>query len=375
MPMSKRKELQIYNCDFIMNTQMVQTPYIVEKMIYQGLYILAGAPKIGKSWLALELCLSVAGGNQFLKHETNCGQALYLSLEDSLLRLQNRLYEFTDEAVDNLSFAIMAESIGNGLEEQIENAKQSLPSLKIVVIDTLQKIRESTDLSYSSDYKELSVLKNLADKLGISILLVHHTRKNYDSDPFNMISGTTGLSGCVDRSFVLVENKRGSRKGKLYCVGRDIENLELNVVFENHHWVVTDEVEPHKHDTFPFVIHDLMLDEISFRGSATDLCKLLYRRFGQQYFSNRITRDLVQHTEELKKYGVLFRSRRSHGSRIIELDYNRSGDVSDGSLVYVEVTDSSVPRNTENVYTSLITLGDSKIKQTLPEFAHRLQVG
>lgn len=68
--MSERKELQIYNCDYIMNTQMVQTQYIVEKMIYQGLYILAGAPKIGKSWLALELCLSVAEGNQFLKHET-----------------------------------------------------------------------------------------------------------------------------------------------------------------------------------------------------------------------------------------------------------------------------------------------------------------
>lgn len=60
--MSERKELQIYNCDYIMNTQMVQTPYTVEKMIYQGLYILAGAPKIGKSWLALELCLSVAEG-------------------------------------------------------------------------------------------------------------------------------------------------------------------------------------------------------------------------------------------------------------------------------------------------------------------------
>lgn len=356
--MSERKKLQIYDCDYIMNTQMVQIPYIIEKMIYQGLYILAGAPKIGKSWFALELCLSVAEGRQFLKHESNCGQALYLSLEDSLLRLQNRLYEFTDEAVDNLSFAIMAESIGNGLEEQIENAKQSLPNLKIVVIDTLQKIRESTDLSYSSDYKELSVLKNLADKLGIAILLVHHTRKCFDSDPFNMISGTTGLSGCVDGSMVLVESKRGSRKGKLYCVGRDIENLELNVVFGNHHWLVIDEVEPHKRDTFPLVIHDLMLDEISFKGSATELCKLLYSRFGKQYYSNRVTRDLVQHTEELKQYGVLFRSRRSHGSRIIELDYNRSGDVSDGSLVYVEVTDSTVPQSCENACTALITLGD-----------------
>lgn len=145
-------------------------------------------------------------------------------------------------------------------------------------------------------------------------------------------------------------------------MGRDIENLELNVVFENHHWVVTDEVETHKRDTFPLAIHDLMLDESSFKGLATELCKLLHRRFGHQYYSNRITHDLVQHTEELKQYGVLFRSRRSHGSRIIELDYNHSGDVSDGSLVYVEVTDSTVTRNSENVCTPLITLSDGNFE-------------
>lgn len=89
---------------------------------------------------------------------------------------------------------------------------------------------------------------------------------------------------------------------------------------------------------------------------------MLYRKFGQQYYSNRITRDLVQHTEELKQYGVLFRSRRSHGSRIIELDYNRSGDVSDGSLVYVEVTALPSPRSSENVCTPLITLGDGNFE-------------
>ena len=110
-----------------------------------------------------------------------------------------------------------------------------------------------------------------------------------------------------------------------------------------------------------------MLDEISFRGSATELCKLLYRKFGQQYFSNRITRDLVQHTEELKQYGILFRSRRSHGSRIIELDYNRSGDGSNGSLVYVKITDSTVPRGFENACIPLISLGDGKTKPISPQ--------
>ena len=144
-----------------------------------------------------------------LEHETKFGTALYLCLEDSFERIQKRLYELTDIPTDNLHFAIAADTIDNGLENQIEKFKTEHSDLKIIVIDTLQKIREATENSYGSDYKELSVLKILADKLGIVILLVHHTRKCSDSDPFNMISGSTGLSGCVDGGMVLVETKRG----------------------------------------------------------------------------------------------------------------------------------------------------------------------
>ena len=86
-----------------MTTPLEKQEYIIYKMMYPGLYILAGAPKIGKSWLALDLCLSVANGEQFLKHDTNIGQVLYLSLEDNLLRLQNRIYELTDELVLSIS--------------------------------------------------------------------------------------------------------------------------------------------------------------------------------------------------------------------------------------------------------------------------------
>ncbi|MFR7604840.1 MAG: hypothetical protein ACLUV3_05620 [Oscillospiraceae bacterium] len=94
-------------------------------------------------------------------------------------------------------------------------------------------MRNESESSYGSDYKELSVLKSLADKLSITIVIVHHTRKCSDSDPFNMISGSIGLSGCVDGSMVLAESKRRSRKSKLHCVGRDIENAEINLQFDN----------------------------------------------------------------------------------------------------------------------------------------------
>ena len=357
----KNNELKMYSCAYIMDTQLKANPYIVEHLIYPGLYILAGAPKIGKSWLALDLCMSVAEGEPFLKHETHRGQVLYLALEDSLLRLQNRLYEFTEEPAEGLQFSTLAKTIGGGLEQQLEDAKRRLPDLRLIVIDTLQKVRRTVDLKYGSDYSELGALKSVADKLGVAILLIHHTRKERDSDPFNMISGTTGLNGCADGSFVLTREKRSENAGILHCTGRDIESAEIAVRFDGHRWSVTDEVESHKPDTFSFAVHDLMLEQISFRGSASDLCKLLFQKFGGQYYPNRLTRDLIQHTEELKTLGVMFRSRRGHGYRIIELDYDRSGDSKNGSLLLVEIIDPTGTQNSASPFTALIGAGDGKI--------------
>lgn len=353
------KKLETKSCEEIMSTAYKPLAYCIDGLLTQGLYLLAGAPKVGKLWLALDICLSVAKGEDVLKHRTHIGTALYLCLEDSYQRIQNRLYELTDEPTENLYFAIMSKSLGNGLETQIEKFKSEHYDLKLVVIDTLQMVRKEKDCGYGADYKELSVLKSLADKLAITILLVHHTRKCYDSDPFNMISGSTGISGCVDGSMVLLESKRGSREAKLYCVGRDIENQEYRVLFHEHRWTPCDEIAPTPPDIFSFTIHDFMMEQQSFIGSATTLCDLLYQKFNRKYFPNRLSRDLIQHTEELERYGVLFNFRRSHGCRILELEYIASGDSSDGRILWVEVIESTGTRNSENVYSALFQCGGS----------------
>ena len=107
---------------------------------------------------------------------------------------------------------MLADTIGDGLEQQIEQFYLAHRDLKIVIIDTLQKIRSSEESAYGTDYKELASLKRLADKLAITILLVHHTRKCKDSDPFNMISGSTGLRGCADGALVLIEKDRATHE-------------------------------------------------------------------------------------------------------------------------------------------------------------------
>ena len=362
------KELKMYSSEYIMNTPMKPIEYCVDGLISQGLFVLAGAPKVGKSWLALDMCLSIAKGEKVLGKETLCGHAVYLSLEDSLIRLQNRLYELTDEPSDNLNFAIMAESISNGLPEQIEYCRKRFDDLKIVFIDTLQMVRNESESSYSSDYKELSVMKALADKLGIAIVLVHHTRKCSDSDPFNMISGSTGLSGCVDGSMVLIESKRGSRKAKLHCVGRDIENQEINVVFESSRWKVSDDIKNVKPDYFSFAVHDFMVTQKTFKGSATQLAEKLSALLHKEVFSNRVKKDLIQHAYELLDYGVTFESKRSNGQRIIILNYDMKSDSSDGRNLMPEVCENAAPavpvensETLENPLNTLLAIGKSEV--------------
>ena len=253
-------ELKTVNCEQLMTAPLKPIEFCVDGMLSTGLFILAGAPKVGKSWLALDMALSIAIGEKLLGRETKRGTALYLCLEDSYTRIQNRLFELTNEPSENLHFAIMAGALGGELEKQIEQFKSQHSDLKIIIIDTLQKIRSGDETSYASDYKELSVLKNLADKLRVAILLVHHTRKCRDNDPFNMISGTTGISGCVDGSMVMIEKQRGSGEAVLHCVGRDIENLELHLKREGSRWITEEKISQKPRDTFSFMIHDFMLE-------------------------------------------------------------------------------------------------------------------
>ncbi len=220
-------KLKTVNCEQLMTTPLRPIEFCVEGMLSTGLFILAGAPKVGKSWLALDMALSIAKGEKLLGRETKRGTTLYLCLEDSYSRIQNRLFVLTSEPSENLHFAIMAGILGGVLEKQIEQFKSQHTDLKIIIIDTLQKVRSSDDTSYASDYKELSVLKNLADKLRIAILLVHHTRKCRDNDPFNMISGTTGISGCVDGSMVMIEKQRGSGERNIRAHARNLSRQQF----------------------------------------------------------------------------------------------------------------------------------------------------
>ena len=334
------KKLITKSCEEIMTTLYKPIEFAVDELIAQGLYILAGSPKVGKSWLALQLCLAVAKGEKLLERETQSGTALYLCLEDGYERIQKRLYELTDEPSDKLFFSIMADPIGCGLEQEIEKFKSVNEDLRLVVIDTLQMVRSETESTYGSDYAELLPLKNLAQQLGISIVLVHHLRKAADSDPFNMVSGSTGLNGCVDGLLVLMKAKRSANQATLHCTGRDIEDKELLLTRQGARWELADESEDKPPDLFSFAIHDLMIEKLTFKGSATELCGLLTEKFEQEFFPNMIKKELTLHGYELQSYGVNFSHKRSNGQRLIMLEYDRDSDTGDGKKL--------MPRDSQN---------------------------
>lgn len=333
------KTLLTIDADTLMTTPLPAIRYVVEQLLPQGLHILAGAPKIGKSWLALCLCLRVAKGEPLWEFPTAQGSVLYLCLEDSYARIQSRLFQITEDAPAALHFANLSDSIGSGLEEQLRQFLSQHPDTKLVVIDTLQKVRRSTPDSnpYANDYRDVAALKALADEYRITILLIHHLRKMNDDDPMNMISGTTGLSGATDSSFVLKPSRRGGDTAILYCMGRDIEYRELPLRFQKdtHTWELTEPVANETETVDPeiFFLSEFLSGLSAFDGTATELAGILEQHTGKQLLPSVLSKRLVRYSGELDKAGIQVTGSRTRDARLLHIRTNHTSpcDGSDGN--------------------------------------------
>lgn len=315
----------------LMAKPFVPLPFIVDTLLSQGLHILAGSPKVGKSWLALWLAVTVAKGEPIWGMPVKQGTTLYLCLEDSQLRIQNRLLDITEDAPPTVHFSTEAALLGRGLEEQLESFLSEHPDTILVIIDTLQMIRGTNyENTYANDYRDLSVLKRLTDAHGIAILLIHHLRKEPAEDVFSRISGTTAISGAVDSSFTLVEDRRGSRRATLYCVGRDIEYREISLErSEDNLWAVTADSYQHPEllgGRLIVLLSAVLKDSSEFIGTPTELAKRIDPDGTEGVMPKTISRKILQNVDTLGEFGITTVIRRSNGKRLIEL--HRAG--SDG---------------------------------------------
>lgn len=292
---------------------------VVKGLLGQGLSILAGQRKLGKSWMILDLCYCVCTGKPFLGFETTKSACWYLALEDSDRRLQDRMKKlFGDKDIpENLHYSFKCEPIDEGLIEELEQKLKEFPDIKLIVIDTLQKVRGvqgRNQNSYDYDYKEIGKLKEFADKHNICILVVHHLRKMKDySDPFNNISGTTGITGAADTSIVLYKDDFKDVNAHLVTQSRDFESIEKTLTFDKFKWkIIGDsidfekEIEKLSYETDPIVITINKLLEENPKGvkiTSADLLKKIIETTGIKPKNNPIA--LSKHIKGKLQFDLL----------------------------------------------------------------------
>ena len=313
-------------------TELYQTVYqsrppIIDGLLYAGAYILAGAPKIGKSFLVAQIAYHVSTGKALWSYEIHPGTVLYLALEDDFQRIQSRMFMmYGVNDTDRLHFATAAGKIGNGLDEQLENFMREHPDTRLIIIDTMQKIREvgGEAYSYASDYEIIGKLKRFADRHSICIVTVHHTRKQPAGDSFETISGTTGLLGCADGALLMQKKKRTALEATVDAVGRDQQDqiLYLKKDTGTQIWSLErTENEPYQEPPDPVLdtVSQLVSSESrEWTGSPTELAETVNTGMA----ANALTKYLnVKSGRLLDEYHVRYENRAKHSGRQVKLTY------------------------------------------------------
>ena len=300
-------------------------PPIIDGLLYPGTYLFAGAPKVGKSFLMAQLAYHVSTGLPLWDYPVHKGTVLYLALEDDHRRLQERLYRmFGMEATTDLLFAIHAKQVGVGLEEQLKRFVQEHPDTKLIIIDTLQKIREAggDKYSYANDYEVVGKLKRFADDCGVCLLLVHHTRKQQADDKFDMISGTNGLAGAADGAFLLQKEKRTDGTATLDVVGRDQQDQRFYLTKDKERLTWTLErmeaeqwIEP-PDPVLEAIVTLVTAERPTWGGTATELAAALQTDMKPNALAMRLN---VRAGKLLTDYHIRYENSRSHAGRSISL--------------------------------------------------------
>ena len=214
--------------------------WIVEDYIAEGLTVLAGKPKLGKSWLLLAAGIAVASGGYVLG-DRKCvqGDVLFAALEDTERRLHSRLQKLCGAAnkagwPPGLTFWTYGEMnpLSSGGLDQVRVWIREHPNARLVIIDTLAKVRsgpQGKEAAYEADYREVGSLKALCDETGVAIVVATHTRKMEAEDPFETVSGTLGITGAADGIMVLRHECQGVT---LHAIGRDVAELATAVEWD-----------------------------------------------------------------------------------------------------------------------------------------------
>ena len=290
----------------------VEAPvYTVDGLIANGITILASPPKFGKSWMCMDLAISVAGGTEFMGLETHQCGVIYLALEDGDFRLKDRGQKVAGgrPMPDNLYLVKDAPILEDGLLGMLNNLVESCESVGMIIIDTLQKIRGTagkTEGVYGYDYRELGQLHKYALDNNLAVVLVHHLNKGGDDTDFvSRLNGSTGVSGAADTIVTLTRVKRGDDTTRMSITGRDVteRTLVIQMDWSNYRWIClgderdverdNEEVEFHNDPVAKTILYhldeaeDLLepeagTDQVEWRCTSSQLLAAVEALYGPQ---------------------------------------------------------------------------------------------
>ncbi|AEA23376.1 hypothetical protein Psed_1125 [Pseudonocardia dioxanivorans CB1190] len=236
-----------WDAEELMTMTFAPPRWAVPGIVCEGVTLLAGPPKVGKSWLSLNLALDIAAGRPALGSiPVEAGPVLYLALEDTPRRLQSRMRTVLAgrPAPAGLTLSIACDPMPAGGDEQVDAWLTAHPGARLVVIDVFAKVRGNPPTgvaAYDADYAAMGRIKRVADRHGVAVLLVHHVRKAAAEDFLATVSGTNGLAGAADAVLVL-ERARAQADGVLHVTGRDVDETDYPLAFDSQAgaWQVLD---------------------------------------------------------------------------------------------------------------------------------------
>ena len=303
----------------LMDMEFSVSRAIIPGLLYVGLTILASRPKDGKSFMSIKLGLCLALGLGFLGlPAVQCG-VLILALEDTLDRIRDRLAGLPYEKNGLLHFATSSGGLPSALFQELDDQLAAFPDIRVVVVDTLQKIRHRTgDVGYNADYEDLGRLKEYADERGIAILLLHHTRKSEAGTEYDRISGTSGITGVADTMMVLTRN---GEDAKLLVKGREFEEREFDLAFNGGDWGLADEAAVRERAVL--ALPDGARRVIDLMGVCDDwtgTCKELLETIKAPNITERaLSQQLRDGTEALSKMGISLAWSRTNRGSVVSL--------------------------------------------------------
>ena len=331
-------KIQLIDAETLYYKPLAHPRMLIDGILADGLAVMAGDSKIGKSWMVLWLCLQISKGEPVWGIPTRKTDVVYLALEDREWRIQQRMQELTEAPPENLHFGFSCGQLGSELESQIEAVLQDYPSTGLIFIDTLQMIRDNVSgkvNAYAQDYRDLSSLKKIADNHGICIFLVHHTRKDRDSSNiFNDMTGSTGIMGVADTVMILRKEERFGDAAALCITGRDVEEKKLKMQMCGVRWEITDELNAddlrrERIPDFVYEVVEFLFEHSKFQGTATELLAAVGNtELKPNIASKYLTR---YYSEVLLPLGISYEYRKTAAARLIILELHDGADGHDGA--------------------------------------------